>query len=63
MRVPKRDQIPDTHEGQLTVDVAPEIFVSAIAHRRISLMLPDAKFIITVRDPIARILAEYTRRT
>lgn len=54
--------MPETCEGQLTVDVAPEIFASAIALRRISLMLPDAKFIVTVRDPIARILAEYTRR-
>jgi hypothetical protein len=54
--------MPETHEGQQAVDVAPEIFASAIAHRRISLMLPDVKFIVTVRDPIARILAEYTRR-
>jgi hypothetical protein len=54
--------MPETHKGQLVVDVAQEIFISPIANRRISLLLPDVKFIVTVRDPIARILAEYTRR-
>ncbi|KAM5135179.1 heparan sulfate glucosamine 3-O-sulfotransferase 3B1-like [Mantella aurantiaca] len=56
-----RDLMPRTLDGQITMEKTPSYFVTKEAPARISAMSKDAKLIVVVRDPVTRVISDYTQ--
>uniref|UniRef100_A0A8C5R740 Sulfotransferase n=1 Tax=Leptobrachium leishanense TaxID=445787 RepID=A0A8C5R740_9ANUR len=56
-----RELMPRTLEGQITMEKTPSYFVTKDAPARISAMSRDAKLIVVVRDPVTRVISDYTQ--
>ncbi|XP_040292214.1 heparan sulfate glucosamine 3-O-sulfotransferase 3A1-like [Bufo bufo] len=56
-----RELMPRTLDGQITMEKTPSYFVTKEAPARISAMSKDAKVIVVVRDPVTRIISDYTQ--
>lgn len=54
-------QMPFARPGQLTVEKTPAYFTSARVPERMRRMTPDARLLLIVREPIARLLSDYTQ--
>ncbi|KAK1881496.1 Heparan sulfate glucosamine 3-O-sulfotransferase 3A1 [Dissostichus eleginoides] len=57
----KRELMPKTLEGQITMEKTPSYFVTREAPARISAMSRDTKLIVVVRDPVTRAISDYTQ--
>ncbi|MEE6506763.1 hypothetical protein FKM82_007839, partial [Ascaphus truei] len=55
------DLMPRTLDGQITMEKTPSYFVTKEAPARISAMSKDAKLIVVVRDPVTRVISDYTQ--
>ncbi|KAJ1095885.1 hypothetical protein NDU88_001035 [Pleurodeles waltl] len=53
--------MPNTLEGQITMEKTPSYFVTNEAPRRIHAMAKDVKLIVVVRNPITRAISDYTQ--
>ncbi|CAJ0945092.1 unnamed protein product [Ranitomeya imitator] len=53
--------MPRTLDGQITMEKTPSYFVTKEAPSRISAMSKDAKLIVVVRDPVTRVISDYTQ--
>ncbi|XP_075942514.1 heparan sulfate glucosamine 3-O-sulfotransferase 4 [Anarhichas minor] len=56
-----RDLMPQTLEGQITMEKTPSYFVTNHAPKRIHSMARDIKLIIVVRNPVTRAISDYTQ--
>ncbi|XP_073538527.1 heparan sulfate glucosamine 3-O-sulfotransferase 3A1-like [Phyllobates terribilis] len=56
-----RQLMPRTLDGQITMEKTPSYFVTKEAPSRISAMSKDAKLIVVVRDPVTRVISDYTQ--
>ncbi|XP_018409128.1 PREDICTED: heparan sulfate glucosamine 3-O-sulfotransferase 3A1-like [Nanorana parkeri] len=56
-----RELMPRTLDGQITMEKTPSYFVTKEAPARISAMSKDAKLIVVVRDPVTRVISDYTQ--
>ncbi|XP_068119907.1 heparan sulfate glucosamine 3-O-sulfotransferase 3B1-like [Hyperolius riggenbachi] len=56
-----RDLMPRTLDGQITMEKTPSYFVTKEAPARISAMSKDARLIVVVRDPVTRVISDYTQ--
>ncbi|XP_057682367.1 heparan sulfate glucosamine 3-O-sulfotransferase 3A1-like [Corythoichthys intestinalis] len=56
-----RDLMPNTLEGQITMEKTHSYFVTKEAPARISAMSRDTKLIVVVRDPVTRAISDYTQ--
>ncbi|XP_073415722.1 heparan sulfate glucosamine 3-O-sulfotransferase 3A1-like [Dendrobates tinctorius] len=56
-----RELMPRTLDGQITMEKTPSYFVTKEAPSRISVMSKDAKLIVVVRDPVTRVISDYTQ--
>ncbi|XP_075073073.1 heparan sulfate glucosamine 3-O-sulfotransferase 3A1-like [Mixophyes fleayi] len=56
-----RDLMPRTLDGQITMEKTPSYFVTKETPARISAMSKDAKLIVVVRDPVTRVISDYTQ--
>ncbi|XP_063817088.1 heparan sulfate glucosamine 3-O-sulfotransferase 3A1-like [Pseudophryne corroboree] len=56
-----RELMPRTLDGQITMEKTPSYFVTKEAPARISAMSKDTKLIVVVRDPVTRIISDYTQ--
>ncbi|OCT60776.1 heparan sulfate glucosamine 3-O-sulfotransferase 3A1-like [Xenopus laevis] len=56
-----RDLMPRTLDGQITMEKTPSYFVTKEAPARISAMSKEAKLIVVVRDPVTRVISDYTQ--
>ncbi|KAM4662968.1 heparan sulfate glucosamine 3-O-sulfotransferase 3A1-like [Discoglossus pictus] len=56
-----RDLMPKTLEGQITMEKTPSYFVTKEAPARIAAMSKDTKLIVVVRDPVTRVISDYTQ--
>ncbi|XP_069503509.1 heparan sulfate glucosamine 3-O-sulfotransferase 4-like [Ambystoma mexicanum] len=56
-----RSLMPNTLEGQITMEKTPSYFVTNEAPRRIHAMAKDVKLIVVVRNPITRAISDYTQ--
>ncbi|XP_053309961.1 heparan sulfate glucosamine 3-O-sulfotransferase 3A1-like [Spea bombifrons] len=56
-----RELMPRTLDGQVTMEKTPSYFVTKEAPARISAMSKDAKLIVVVRDPVTRVISDYTQ--
>nr|AAI55896.1 Unknown (protein for MGC:181785) [Xenopus laevis] len=56
-----RDLMPRTLDGQITMEKTPSYFVTKEAPARLSAMSKDAKLIVVVRDPVTRVISDYTQ--
>ncbi|AWP18001.1 putative heparan sulfate glucosamine 3-O-sulfotransferase 3A1 [Scophthalmus maximus] len=57
----KRELMPKTLEGQITMEKTPSYFVTREAPARIAAMSRDTKLIVVVRDPVTRAISDYTQ--
>ncbi|CAJ0966886.1 unnamed protein product [Ranitomeya imitator] len=53
--------MPRTLDDQITMEKTPSYFVTKEAPIRISAMSMDAKLIVVVRDPVTRVISDYTQ--
>ncbi|OCT63084.1 heparan sulfate glucosamine 3-O-sulfotransferase 3A1 [Xenopus laevis] len=56
-----RDLMPRTLDGQITMEKTPSYFVTKEAPARISSMSKEVKLIVVVRDPVTRVISDYTQ--
>ncbi|KAM4032747.1 heparan sulfate glucosamine 3-O-sulfotransferase 3A1-like [Anomaloglossus baeobatrachus] len=56
-----REMMPRTLDGQITMEKTPSYFVTKEAPARLSAMSKDAKLIVVVRDPVTRVISDYTQ--
>ncbi|XP_068119485.1 heparan sulfate glucosamine 3-O-sulfotransferase 3A1-like [Hyperolius riggenbachi] len=56
-----RDLMPRTLDGQITMEKTPSYFVTKEAPARISAMSKDARLIVVVRNPVTRVISDYTQ--
>ncbi|XP_052408378.1 heparan sulfate glucosamine 3-O-sulfotransferase 3B1a isoform X1 [Carassius gibelio] len=56
-----RELMPETQEGQLTMEKTPSYFVTKEVPGRIHAMSKDTKLIVVVRDPVTRAISDYTQ--
>ncbi|XP_056406234.1 heparan sulfate glucosamine 3-O-sulfotransferase 3A1-like [Hyla sarda] len=56
-----RELMPRTLDSQITMEKTPSYFVTKEAPARISAMSKDAKLIVVVRDPVTRVISDYTQ--
>ncbi|XP_053552886.1 heparan sulfate glucosamine 3-O-sulfotransferase 3A1-like [Bombina bombina] len=56
-----RELMPRTLDGQITMEKTPSYFVTKEAPARIAAMSKDAKLIVVVRDPVTRVISDYTQ--
>lgn len=54
-------QMPLAQPGQLTVEKTPAYFTSVVAPERIHRMNPSVRLLLIVRDPVDRVLSDYTQ--
>ncbi|XP_066497546.1 heparan sulfate glucosamine 3-O-sulfotransferase 1 [Hoplias malabaricus] len=54
-------QMPLTKSGQLTVEKTPAYFTSAKVPERVLQMNPSVRLLLIVRDPVDRVLSDYTQ--
>ena len=55
------DQMPYSLNNQITIEKSPSYFISSIAAQRMSIMSPNIKLILIVRNPIDRAISDYTQ--
>ena len=56
-----KGQMPFTHSDQLTLEKTPAYFITPEAPSRILNMNPKTKILLIVRDPVIRVLSDYTQ--
>ncbi|XP_071029645.1 heparan sulfate glucosamine 3-O-sulfotransferase 3B1-like [Oncorhynchus clarkii lewisi] len=56
-----RDRMPETQEGQITMEKTPSYYVTKDVPARIHTMSPDTRLIVVVRDPVTRAISDYTQ--
>ncbi|KAJ7989958.1 hypothetical protein DPEC_G00309870 [Dallia pectoralis] len=56
-----RDLMPETVEGQITMEKTPSYYVTKDVPARIHTMSPDTSLIVVVRDPVTRAISDYTQ--
>ncbi|XP_015263666.1 PREDICTED: heparan sulfate glucosamine 3-O-sulfotransferase 1-like [Gekko japonicus] len=56
-----RQQMPISHSGQVTVEKTPGYFSSFKAPERIHAMNSSVKLLLIVRDPVERLVSDYTQ--
>ncbi|KAI5131899.1 Heparan Sulfate Glucosamine 3-O-Sulfotransferase 4 [Manis pentadactyla] len=59
--VVRRNVMPKTLDGQITMEKTPSYFVTNEAPRRIHSMAKDIKLIVVVRNPVTRAISDYTQ--
>ncbi|XP_010008668.1 PREDICTED: heparan sulfate glucosamine 3-O-sulfotransferase 4 [Nestor notabilis] len=57
----RRNVMPKTLDGQITMEKTPSYFVTNEAPRRIHSMAKDTKLIVVVRNPVTRAISDYTQ--
>nr|KAF6354978.1 heparan sulfate-glucosamine 3-sulfotransferase 4 [Myotis myotis] len=57
----KRNVMPKTVDGQITMEKTPSYFVTNEAPKRIHSMAKDIKLIVVVRNPVTRAISDYTQ--
>lgn len=57
----RRNLMPRTLEGQITMEKTPSYFVTKEAPRRVFSMSRHTKLIVVVRDPVTRAVSDYTQ--
>lgn len=58
-----RNQMPYTTAGQIGIEKSPAYFVTARVPERIRTMNASIKLILIVRDPVTRLISDYTQLT
>ncbi|XP_039990357.1 heparan sulfate glucosamine 3-O-sulfotransferase 6 isoform X2 [Xiphias gladius] len=53
--------MPRTLEGQITMEKTPSYFITKEAPRRVFSMSRNTKLIVVVRDPVTRVVSDYTQ--
>ncbi|GMT06786.1 hypothetical protein PENTCL1PPCAC_28960, partial [Pristionchus entomophagus] len=56
-----RSQMPESEEGDLTIEKSPAYFISKTAPSRIKDINPKMKLIVVLRDPVTRAISDYTQ--
>lgn len=56
-----RDLMPKSLDGQLTMEKTPSYYVTKDVPSRIYNMSQDTKLIVVVRDPVTRVISDYTQ--
>ena len=56
-----RNLMPRTLEGQITMEKTPSYFITKEAPRRVFSMSRHTKLIVVVRDPVTRVVSDYTQ--
>ncbi|XP_028311633.1 heparan sulfate glucosamine 3-O-sulfotransferase 3B1a [Gouania willdenowi] len=56
-----RELMPESAEGQLTMEKTPSYYVTKEVPARIYTMSKDTKLIVVVRDPVTRAISDYTQ--
>ncbi|XP_029942643.1 heparan sulfate glucosamine 3-O-sulfotransferase 3B1-like isoform X2 [Salarias fasciatus] len=57
----RRNLMPRTLEGQITMEKTPSYFITKEAPRRVFSMSRHTKLIVVVRDPVTRAVSDYTQ--
>lgn len=55
------DQMPISLPGQVTIEKSPHYFVTEYVPQRMYMVSPNLKLILIVRDPVARLISDYTQ--
>jgi len=53
--------MPETYEGQLTMEKTPSYFVTKSVPARLYNMSSNLRLIVVVRDPVTRAVSDYTQ--
>ncbi|GMR62279.1 hypothetical protein PMAYCL1PPCAC_32474, partial [Pristionchus mayeri] len=56
-----RSQMPESVEGDITIEKSPSYFISKTAPSRIKEINPKMKLIVVLRDPVTRAISDYTQ--
>lgn len=56
-----REQMPESEEHSLTIEKSPAYFVTKGVPERIKLMNPGIKLILVLRDPVKRLISDYSQ--
>ena len=54
-------QMPISRPGQITIEKSPHYFVTKYVPLRMQMMSPNLKLILIVRDPVSRLISDYTQ--
>jgi [heparan sulfate]-glucosamine 3-sulfotransferase 5 len=57
-----RSRMPLVRDGQLSVEKSPNYFLSSVTPRRIFRMNNNIKLILAVREPVERLLSDFSQR-
>ena len=55
------DQMPISRQGQITIEKSPHYFVTDYVPQRMYMVSPNLKLILIVRDPVTRLISDYTQ--
>mgnify|MGYP000024606353 CR=1 FL=1 len=55
------DQMPKSFPDQITIEKTPKYFIDPNVPQRIQKMNPEMKLILIVRNPIDRVISDYTQ--
>lgn len=55
------DQMPISRPGQITIEKSPHYFVTSYVPQRMYMVSPNLKLILIVRDPVSRLISDYTQ--
>lgn len=55
------DQMPISRPGQVTIEKSPHYFVTEYVPQRMYMVSPNLKLILIVRDPVSRLISDYTQ--
>ena len=55
------DQMPISQPGQVTIEKSPHYFVTDYVPQRMYMVSPNLKLILIVRDPVSRLISDYTQ--
>ncbi|KAL0993535.1 hypothetical protein UPYG_G00109310 [Umbra pygmaea] len=56
-----RDLMPETLEGQITMEKTPSYYITKDVPARIHTMSSDTRLLVVVRDPVTRAISDYTQ--
>ncbi|GMT35026.1 hypothetical protein PFISCL1PPCAC_26323, partial [Pristionchus fissidentatus] len=56
-----RSQMPESQDGDVTIEKSPAYFISKSAPARIKEFNPKMKLIVVLRDPVTRAISDYTQ--
>ena len=55
------DQMPISRPGQITIEKSPHYFVTDYVPQRMYMVSPNLKLILIIRDPVSRLISDYTQ--